>query len=103
MYNYNVKYRIFTKFNRFFILLQIVKLVEVTSMGSSIVLVMELLPWSLAEIIKNSSISLSLSQVKTYTKMILSGVNYMHQNHVMHRVCIIHIHTCNFFYHYKKF
>ncbi|KAJ8926019.1 hypothetical protein NQ315_009874 [Exocentrus adspersus] len=63
----------------------IVKLIEVTSMGSSVVLVMEFLPWSLAEIIKNTSVSLTLPQIKAYTKMILSGVNYMHQNHVMHR------------------
>lgn len=55
-------------------------------MGSSVVLVMEYLPWSLTDLLKNAEISISLAQIKTYLKMILSGVKYMHQNHVMHRV-----------------
>ncbi|CAH1162969.1 unnamed protein product [Phaedon cochleariae] len=63
----------------------IVKLLEVTCVGSSVVLVMEYLPWSLMDVLKKSEISLHLPQIKTYTKMILNGVHYIHQNNIMHR------------------
>ncbi|CAH1992590.1 unnamed protein product [Acanthoscelides obtectus] len=63
----------------------IVKLIEVTSMGSSVILVMEYLPWSLADVLKNYDKSLTLSQIKTYSKMMLNGIDYIHQNHIMHR------------------
>lgn len=65
---------------------QIVKLLEVTCMGSSAVLVMEYLPWSLAELLNYKEILISLDQIKTYLRMILYGVSYMHENHIMHRV-----------------
>lgn len=57
-------------------------------MGSSAVLVMEYLPWSLADLLKLKEIPLSLSQTKTYLRMILTGVSFMHENHIMHRVSI---------------
>ncbi|KAG5885561.1 Cyclin-dependent kinase 20 [Gonioctena quinquepunctata] len=63
----------------------IVKLVEITCVGSSVVLVMEYLPWSLADVLKKTEIKLTLPQIKTYAKMVLNGVNFMHQNHIMHR------------------
>ncbi|ENN78124.1 hypothetical protein D910_09723 [Dendroctonus ponderosae] len=62
---------------------QIVKIFDVTSMGSSVVLVMEFLPCSLQQILKNTQ--LSLAQIKTYSKMLLSGVRFMHKSHIMHR------------------
>ncbi|KAH1014734.1 hypothetical protein HUJ05_012571 [Dendroctonus ponderosae] len=61
----------------------IVKIFDVTSMGSSVVLVMEFLPCSLQQILKNTQ--LSLAQIKTYSKMLLSGVRFMHKSHIMHR------------------
>ncbi|XP_030759535.1 cyclin-dependent kinase 20-like [Sitophilus oryzae] len=63
----------------------IVKLFEVTSMGSSVMLVMEFLPCSLQEVIKCSKIDLNLPRIKTYTKMLLKGISFMHSNHIMHR------------------
>ncbi|VEN36316.1 unnamed protein product [Callosobruchus maculatus] len=63
----------------------IVQLFEVTTMGSSVILVMEYLPWSLADVLKKYDKPLTLSQIKAYSKMILNGVDYMHQNHIMHR------------------
>lgn len=57
-------------------------------MGSSAVLVMEYLPWSLADLLKLKEVPLSLSQIKTYLRMILAGVSFMHENHIMHRVSI---------------
>lgn len=68
--------------------LQIVKLLEVTCMGSSAVLVMEYLPWSLFDLLKDKDIPITLAQTKTYLRMILNGVSYMHENHIMHRVSI---------------
>ncbi|KAL1514225.1 hypothetical protein ABEB36_003514 [Hypothenemus hampei] len=61
----------------------IVKLFEVTSTGSAVVLVMEFLPCSLQEILKK--IDLNLSQIKSYSKMLLKGVRFLHFNHIMHR------------------
>nr|XP_023029574.1 cyclin-dependent kinase 20 [Leptinotarsa decemlineata] len=63
----------------------IVKLFEVSCVGSSVVLVMEYLPWSLADLLKTHEINLSLAQIKSYTRMVLNGVNFMHHNHIMHR------------------
>ncbi|KAJ8975210.1 hypothetical protein NQ317_000208 [Molorchus minor] len=64
---------------------EIVELISITTMGSSVLLVMEFLPWSLADVLKNTSKEITLPQIKTYMKMILSGVSYMHQNRIMHR------------------
>ncbi|CAG9766175.1 unnamed protein product [Ceutorhynchus assimilis] len=61
----------------------IVRLFDVTSMGSSVVLVMEYLPCNLQEVLKKTD--LNLSQIKTYSKMLLKGVEFMHKNHIMHR------------------
>lgn len=58
-------------------------------MGSSVVLVMEYLPWSLADLLGNKEIPITLTQTKTYLRMILNGVSYMHENHIMHRVGIL--------------
>nr|CAI5866716.1 unnamed protein product [Callosobruchus analis] len=64
---------------------KIVQLLEVTTMGSSVILVMEYLPWSLADVLKKYNKPLTLPQIKTYSKMMLNGIDYMHQNHIMHR------------------
>nr|CAH7714092.1 unnamed protein product [Callosobruchus chinensis] len=64
---------------------QIVQLFEVTTMGSSVILVMEYLPWSLADVLKKYDKPVTLPQIKTYSKMMLNGIDYMHQNHIMHR------------------
>ncbi|CAH1101098.1 unnamed protein product [Psylliodes chrysocephalus] len=63
----------------------IVKLTEVLSVGSYVVLAMEYLPWSLYEVIKDKNTTLNLAQIKTYSKMILKGLHYMHYHHIMHR------------------
>ncbi|XP_060522691.1 cyclin-dependent kinase 20 isoform X1 [Cylas formicarius] len=63
----------------------IVHLLDITCMGSAVVLIMEYLPCSLADVIKNSKVDLSLAQVKTYAKMLLKGVGYMHSRKIMHR------------------
>lgn len=48
-------------------------------------LVMELCPYSLADLIYDSSIVISPSHIKSIMKMLLNGVNFCHQNYVLHR------------------
>lgn len=54
--------------------------------GMGIVLVMELLPLSLYDLLHNIDYNVNLSEVKCYMKMIFLGVNYLHDNQIMHRV-----------------
>ncbi|XP_066147068.1 cyclin-dependent kinase 20 [Euwallacea fornicatus] len=61
----------------------IVKLIDVTNMGSSVVLVMEFLPCSLQDVLKKTQ--LNLAQIKRYARMMLKGIAFMHRNHIMHR------------------
>lgn len=51
-------------------------------------LVFEFMPHSLYSKLKDDSIPLSRSTIRSYTSMILHGVNYMHNLGIMHRVCI---------------
>lgn len=51
-----------------------------------IILIMEYLPHSLYDVIKDKDTVLNEPEIKCYMKMILSGVEYMHKNHIMHRV-----------------
>ncbi|CAH0550649.1 unnamed protein product [Brassicogethes aeneus] len=62
----------------------IVKLFEVTAMGCAVVLVMEFLPCNLGDLLK-SDLKLELTQIKSYMKMMLSGIDYMHSHKIMHR------------------
>ncbi|KAJ3119903.1 Cyclin-dependent kinase 20 [Nowakowskiella sp. JEL0407] len=63
----------------------IVKLREVFPSGCSFVLVFEYMPTDLAEILRTATKQLTESQVKAYVLMILKGVAYCHENHIMHR------------------
>ncbi|KAJ3647485.1 hypothetical protein Zmor_019362 [Zophobas morio] len=63
----------------------IVQLVEIFTVDSAVLLVMDYLQRSLAEVLKDIDKPLSLPQIKTYTKMILLGVDTMHSNRIMHR------------------
>lgn len=49
-------------------------------------MVFEYMPTGLWEIIRDNEISLTSTQVKTYTKMILEGVAYIHGKDIIHRV-----------------
>ncbi|RZC37864.1 cyclin-dependent kinase 20, partial [Asbolus verrucosus] len=63
----------------------IVKLIDIFNVESAVLIVMEHLQRSLAEVLKDIEKPLSIPQIKTYTKMILMGVDAMHSNHIMHR------------------
>jgi cell cycle related kinase len=53
---------------------------------STVLLVMEYLQRSLAEVLKDIEKPLTMPQIKTYTKMILLGIDAMHSSRIMHRV-----------------
>ena len=40
----------------------------------------------LSEVIRNVSQPLTNSQIKSYMRMLLSGVSFCHENRIMHRV-----------------
>lgn len=65
---------------------KIVELFDVIPVGMGIILIMEYLPSSLYDLIKDRDIVLNEAQIKCYMRMMLSGVEYMHENHIMHRV-----------------
>ncbi|XP_043260220.1 cyclin-dependent kinase 20-like [Colletes gigas] len=63
----------------------VVKLLDAFAVGLDFIVVFEYMPISLWEIIKDNEISLTTVQVKTYTKMILEGVAYIHKQNIIHR------------------
>lgn len=54
-------------------------------------LVFEFMPHTLYSILKNDSMPLSRSTIRSYTSMLLHGVKYMHNIGIMHRVSTISI------------
>lgn len=63
----------------------IVKMLDIIPHGMGFVLVMEYLPSNLYDVLRDCDNPLDESQIKCYLKMILLGVKYMHENHIMHR------------------
>ncbi|KAL3287372.1 hypothetical protein HHI36_001846 [Cryptolaemus montrouzieri] len=63
----------------------IVELIDIRGVESSILLVMEYLPCCLSDVIRFVENPILLSQIKTYMKMCLSGIHFMHSNNIMHR------------------
>ena len=76
-----------------------VKLREVFPHGTGIVLVFEYMLSDLSEVIHNADRPLTEAQIKSYMLMLLKGVAFMHENNIMHRVCIIftYIPVCVYF------
>lgn len=56
-------------------------------------LVFEFMPNTLYSILKNESQPLSRSTIRSYTSMLLHGINYMHNIGIMHRVSTTFFHT----------
>ncbi|KAL7635079.1 UNVERIFIED_CONTAM: hypothetical protein RMT77_014064 [Armadillidium vulgare] len=63
----------------------VVRLLDVFAEGTGFVLVFELMQGDLGEMIRDVHNPLTTPQVKSYMKMLLSGVAYLHQNNIMHR------------------
>ncbi|KAF5308191.1 hypothetical protein FQR65_LT06371 [Abscondita terminalis] len=62
-----------------------VKMIDIISHGMGFILVMEYLPSSLYDVLRDCDNPLTEPQIKCYLKMLLLGVKYMHENHIMHR------------------
>ena len=71
-----------------FFSLQIVKLREMFPHGNGFVLVFDYMLSDLSEVIRSSMKPLTEAQVKSYMLMLLKGVEFMHGNNIMHRVCL---------------
>ncbi|XP_076029347.1 cyclin-dependent kinase 20-like [Oratosquilla oratoria] len=63
----------------------VVRLLDVFGEGAGFVLVFELMLGDLGEMIRDASRPLTQPQIKSYMTMLLSGVAYLHQHHIMHR------------------
>ncbi|KOC65446.1 Cyclin-dependent kinase 20 [Habropoda laboriosa] len=63
----------------------VVELLDAFPVGLDFIMVFEYMPTGLWEIIKDNDISLTPVQVKTYTKMILEGIAYIHRKNIIHR------------------
>lgn len=62
----------------------VVTLIDVFPQGLSFVLVFEFMPSNLWEILDNYR--LNGSQIKCYMNMLLKALEYLHENHILHRV-----------------
>ena len=67
---------------------QIMSLLDVFPDMTGLSLVFEFMPHTLYTILKNDSMPLSRSTIRSYTSMLLHGINYMHNIGIMHRVSI---------------
>ncbi|CAB0030076.1 unnamed protein product [Trichogramma brassicae] len=63
----------------------IVELLDAFPAGLDFVMVFEYMPSGLWELLKDYDRPLTDSQIKTYMRMLLEGVAYMHSNNIMHR------------------
>lgn len=63
----------------------VVELLDAFPIGLDFIMVFEYMPTGLWEIIKDNEIALKPVQVKTYMKMILEGVAYIHGKNIIHR------------------
>ncbi|XP_076168528.1 cyclin-dependent kinase 20 isoform X2 [Ptiloglossa arizonensis] len=63
----------------------VVELLDAFPVGLDFIVVFEYMPISLWEIIKDNEILLTPVQIKTYTKMILQGIAYVHEKNIIHR------------------
>lgn len=68
------------------ICLQVVELLDAFPNGLDFVMVFEYMPTGLWEILRDPEISLTLVQIKTYMKMLLEGIAYVHGKNIIHRV-----------------
>ena len=58
---------------------------DVFGTGSNVAIVMDFMDTDLEVIIKDTSIILTPAHIKTYTLQTLKGLEYLHQNWILHR------------------
>lgn len=74
------------KFAFIAICFQVVELLDAFPNGLDFVMVFEYMPTGLWELLRDSEISLTLAQIKTYMKMLFEGIAYVHSKNIIHRV-----------------
>ena len=68
------------------ILVRFLQMQDVYTHRDSIHLVFDFMETDLATVINDKETELTVGHVKSYMRMLLSGVEYLHQNSVIHRV-----------------
>ncbi|XP_032666256.1 cyclin-dependent kinase 20 [Odontomachus brunneus] len=63
----------------------VVELLDAFPNGLDFVMVFEYMPTGLWEVLKDANVTLTLSQIKTYMKMLLEGIAYVHGKNIIHR------------------
>ncbi|XP_066595252.1 cyclin-dependent kinase 20-like [Prorops nasuta] len=63
----------------------VIELLDTFPAGLDFIMVFEYMPSGLWELLKDNNISLTTSQIKTYMKMLLEGIAYVHGKNIMHR------------------
>ncbi|KAL6260382.1 hypothetical protein P5V15_007911 [Pogonomyrmex californicus] len=63
----------------------VVELLDAFPSGLDFVMVFEYMPTGLWEVLRDTEISLTLAQIKTYMKMLLEGIAYVHGKNIIHR------------------
>ncbi|KYN34362.1 Cell division protein kinase 20 [Trachymyrmex septentrionalis] len=63
----------------------VVELLDAFPNGLDFIMVFEYMPTGLWEVLRDFEISLTLAQIKTYMKMLLEGIAYVHGKNIMHR------------------
>lgn len=66
--------------------MQVVVLLDAFPSGLDFIMVFEYMPTGLWEVLRDADISLTMGQIKTYMKMLLEGMAYVHGKHIIHRV-----------------
>lgn len=63
----------------------VVELLDAFPSGLDFIMVFEYMPTGLWEVLRDADISLTLAQIKTYMKMLLEGIAYVHGKRIIHR------------------
>ncbi|KYQ58018.1 Cell division protein kinase 20 [Trachymyrmex zeteki] len=63
----------------------VVELLDAFPNGLDFIMVFEYMPTGLWEVLRDFEISLTLAQIKTYMKMLLEGIMYVHGKNIIHR------------------
>lgn len=74
------------------------KLLDYFPHGVGFVLVFDFMPSGLWEVIHDVENPVTEPQIKTYMHMLMSGVDYLHEHNIMHRVICLYAYKCTYNY-----
>ena len=63
----------------------IITLLDVVTIGANVTLVLDFMDFELDTVIRDTSLVLTLANVKAYSVMTMRGVAYLHRNWILHR------------------